>query len=147
MRHFIIIVFCAFFFSQSGMAQIVGPVDPGPIVPITGGTTYTYDACGNRTSAFSRLFSFNSLEDETECSSETSPMMKVKRTDMSGILDLQTEDSLVGIVSLFDVEGRCLLSRKTEASMTMDLSSYPNGCYILQIEARGKKESWKILKQ
>ena len=133
---------------QKAFSQIVGPVTPGgPVLPSTRNTTYTYDACGNRTSAFSMLISINSIGDETDEMEDTPRMMKVMQHGATNILDICVANPVAGVLSLYDMEGRLWFSRDAQDTMSIDITDFRRGCYILQIEAQGRKESWTIQKR
>jgi photosystem II stability/assembly factor-like uncharacterized protein len=67
----------------------------------------------------------------------------------NGILNLNSENSLINEASVFDLLGRQVLSSKFSASnnVTLDLKSLQTGTYVLKVTSdSGKNETMKILK-
>lgn len=139
---------CVILLPQVSMSQTINPGTPvGPVIPIPRNTTYTYDACGNRTSVFSMMFYRNTADGETEDNDDTPMLMKVSQRAATNIIDIKIGNPSGGILSLYDTEGRLWFSKEAEESMSVNLTEYRKGCYILKLELRDKNESWKILKQ
>lgn len=120
---------------------------------------YTYDAAGNRIKreiVMSRqqapTRSANASEEEESYSemlakkkitifpNPTSGRLKVE------VLGLGDEDKCQ--LRLFNSAGAQIISEQTAtATTTLDISSRPNGIYILCISINGEDTSWKIIKK
>ena len=50
-------------------------------------------------------------------------------------------------IGIFSIDGKLIMSvNATEIITELDISSYPNGIYILNIQIAGSMSSWKIIK-
>jgi len=49
--------------------------------------------------------------------------------------------------SIYDLNGKLYIKKKAKGKQShLDISNYPDGTYILQINRKGKNSSWKIIK-
>lgn len=121
---------------------------------------YSYDAKGNRILTnvvyLSQLIKQEPLQDQFDVNPdiELSVTVKIYPNPTKGNLLVEIESSSFeevayppsGIV-LFDMKGKKLWETKSITELnTVDLSAYPNGVYILQLQLAGKHKAYKVIK-
>ena len=124
--------------------------------------TYEYDAAGNRILRTVLEISQRSLKSERSedsiWNSTTSQYyeelvgensVKIYPNPTHGMVTLQFERPIDnGYYRLFGSSGQLLSeARITEMDITLDLSNYRTGVYMLTISINEKKETWKIIKK
>ncbi|MCX6153846.1 MAG: T9SS type A sorting domain-containing protein [Candidatus Kapabacteria bacterium] len=114
---------------------------------------YSYDAAGNR---ISRSFSAQKIavphsNSPSKAIADTKHDIKVAPNPTTGIVSLSITNLAKdesGSVVVVDLNGTIVYSLKSiSAANSLDLSSLPNGVYIMNVEISGMKTSWKIVKQ
>lgn len=116
---------------------------------------YTYDATGN-------LISREIILSTTKSFLETNPtpfftdqiaerIIKIYPNPTKGQLVVEVsgiQDIKTGNLIVYNMQGQTILNKKISESQTyLDISSHPNGIYILHINIDGKKSSWRIIKE
>lgn len=119
--------------------------------------SYAYDAAGNRTSRAIVLGTrssdatvnqtdsvfFEEVLAEKRVKIYPNPVQYELTISITGY-----EQSMRGEYSLFNLGGTMLVRRGITGEITrVDMSRYPKGIYILNIQLGGRPTSWKIIKQ
>jgi len=122
---------------------------------------YVYDAAGNRTQRVINLPKTRSAETETDAWATLempryedmlgerkviiypNPTRGMIRIEFQGYGDIEN-----GRLLLYDIQGRLLRQvNNVESSVTLDLTPYPAGIYILHLMAGFERSEWKIIKE
>lgn len=115
--------------------------------------TYTYDNVGNRVrrqiiriqNASPRTE--NPIQNEIEESVNDDMKVSFSRDGKSLLLSIMDSDFLECNFSLCNIEGKLLISGKTESiSTTIDISNLSSGIYIVNVLYHNQTKSWKIIK-
>lgn len=118
--------------------------------------SYAYDNAGNCIER-SILIGNKSvtIDDQNEYFVEESiaeTQMKIYPNPTKGMLRVDfgavPENNAISIV-IYDMQGRMVFSNRTdgESSLPIDLTSRPNGIYIMKVRIGNKETSWKIIKE
>jgi hypothetical protein len=116
---------------------------------------YAYDNAGNRirreiilsssTRGLSQEQVFKPYIEKSEsCEITISP------NPTEGILMLRITgmEAIDGQAGIYGIDGSLLYRTTiTAATQTLNLSSYPNGVYILRLTLKGETKNWKIIKK
>lgn len=117
---------------------------------------YVYDAAGNQTLRY--MISLRSITPEGE-EKEENPAHKMlsdyevtiypNPTEGHLRIEIRTDATeITGNLSLFTLEGQLITRSPLQIPYTeLNLTEYPDGAYILQIQKEEEKNSWKIIKQ
>lgn len=118
--------------------------------------TYGYDSAGNR---IRREIVLNTRQLQRAMAGESGfvseslsgKAIRIYPNPTKGMLKVEicdyTESDFADF-SIYDLSGRQLNKLQSQGSMTeIDMSSYPEGVYILLIQFDEKKSSWKIIKE
>ena len=118
---------------------------------------FDYDAAGNRISRtidMSKQSIAKSSEKLPEPITEqlnSERKLKIYPNPTKGILAVEIiggdSDEIITL-SLFNMKGTQLQSKKTDGSLTeVDMTTYPEGTYILRIQMPDKTVDYKVIKQ
>jgi hypothetical protein len=130
--------------------------------------TYDYDGTGNRID--SRVVHLKSAHipiDTTSLQSndplQKQPIKEVHEDQLgtksikiypnptAGTLNIEVQgfsDQTVTIFTLYDLSGKILVIREIQGDrVTLDLSPYAKGIYILKIQSAAETRDWKIIKE
>lgn len=115
---------------------------------------FTYDASGNRIKKEIVLSSTKLASEEvneifTEKMSERNIKIYPNPTKGQLMLDISDiEDIKSGNLTVYNMQGQMLINKKiSDVQTILDISSRPNGIYILHINIDGEKKSWRIIKE
>jgi YD repeat-containing protein len=125
---------------------------------------YSYDAAGNRTESIIYLEKDDSkgsenlkdakkkVEEVIDDDSFKPQILRIYPNPTKGLLRIEilTEpgDNINIRVRVLDINGRLVFDKKNLSPMTdIDLSSQPDGAYILAIEQGSIISKWKVIKQ
>ena len=129
-----------------------------PTVAKAQNVSYTYDAAGNRIKreiVMSRQQSptRSAKTEEQESFSEmlAQKQIKIHPNPTSGLLKVEVlglEPDDVCQLRLFTASGQQIINREATSSTTsLDISSRPNGVYLLRISIGKDETTWKIIKK
>ena len=117
---------------------------------------YGYDACGNRVLRQVVLGKFNksvSADSQQQAYSEEQlgvVQVRIYPNPTHGRLKvmLATSEELCATIEVFDMQGRrvCHLASSNQEN-DIDLSSQPDGIYLMRLTVGGEQSTWRILKQ
>lgn len=117
---------------------------------------FTYDNAGNRIKRdIVMTRSLLAEDDVTEPELFTEKMgeriIHIYPNPTKGDLTITISDddfSVNGYLTLFDLAGKIVTKLPLNSMSTrLDITSQPNGIYIMQIELNDEKTSWKIIKE
>lgn len=117
---------------------------------------YAYDSAGNRvrreivvSARAAATVSKSSPEYYSETLSDKE--IRIYPNPTKGHLKVEVaawEAADQGTLRLHNAAGQAILTKRVGSSFTeLDISSRPNGLYVLQITLNGKTTSWKIMKK
>ena len=118
--------------------------------------SFSYDAAGNRINreiVISRQMAPMASRKQPEYSEDIPLGKKIKIRQMSaeGIVRveiLSDGEPAKGAIAVYDMAGHLILTESfTNDAATADLSSYPTGIYLLNIEYGNNSYCWKITKK
>lgn len=117
---------------------------------------FHYDNAGNRKD---RIFHSKKSTVAEADSSDINPLsdqidqigIKIYPNPTKGLITVDITslpDNVPASLSIYDIEGKCLEYIDVQIpSNHLDLSSFPNGIYVLRVTAGTKKTEWKIVKE
>lgn len=117
---------------------------------------FSYDAAGNRIKreVIRLKQSFESENDSLNCIQPVTTQLQDARVVIypnptKGMLILEISDpGIQNEVIIITSQGNIILHRKAlKSATTLDLSAYPAGLYILQLNIDNMTSEWKIIKE
>ena len=94
---------------------------------------YTYDKAGNRIKK-EIVLTRSAFSNDSD--------------NIKPFTDRMNENLTTGHLTLFNFAGKMVVKTEiTSTTTSLDISSEPNGIYIMQIELGDEKTSWKIIKE
>lgn len=115
---------------------------------------YSYDNAGNRVKR-EIVVKTKSLPDSSDPEYYSDMLsdkdIRIYPNPTDGHLKIEVagwDNSDQGSLQLYNAVGQLILNQRMGSSFTeLDISSRPNGLYILHISLNGKETSWKIIKK
>lgn len=115
--------------------------------------SYSYDAAGNRISRSSVVNAPQFLGRRNVAKSTSSPLqqtLSVGPNPTNGLLGIRLSrwnDTDNCSLLLCNTSGQVLIQQNmTSADATLDLSTFPQGYYLLRVDLNGEKNTYKIIK-
>jgi hypothetical protein len=158
MKRVLFIVFAAFVICSIQTKGQIGKIDP-----YNGDIAYSYDAAGNRIKKYVATIAIpNNKSTELEDDEEFEEQFFKNDFGMREIIvypnpvkiDLTIEiwkgnEKEQYSYLLYDMTGKLLIERRREGngSVTIDLSAYPSGIYVLIINTGEERLDYKIIKE
>lgn len=118
--------------------------------------SYAYDSAGNCIERSiligNKSVTIDEQDDYFVEESIAETQMKIYPNPTKGMLRVDfgvvPENNTISIV-IYDMQGRMVFSNRTDgdSSLPIDLTSRPNGIYIMKVRIGNKETSWKIIKE
>ena len=120
---------------------------------------FTYDASGNRITRAVILLKSAKIPSDTLVAKQTEKILedqiglqktRIYPNPTKGLLqiDIPSLNDTESVIRVYDPSGRLIIQRTAiPKGNEVDLSTYPNGFYIMVIHIGQEKKEWKIIKE
>lgn len=117
---------------------------------------YTYDQAGNRKSRM--IIPFNSVSGKNSPEKKTTPLeqefdnktISIYPNPTQGLLNINISDQDEQIrynMTIYTLTGKKIIDTETDGNISIDLSDYDTGIYILVLKTTESEIQFKIIKQ